>query len=419
MEYKKITTFTATLKSFKSYRMHSTEQQKLQRNIFKLSLFGFFQMFMVIIPVIVPYWQGLGLTLKEVFMLQGIFGVALIIFDAPAGYMADIVGRKKSLLVGTIISALGWQILWMGSTFTHFAIYELIVGLGLSLQSGCDVALLYNSLDKLELKGRKAGFLGRRLTYSTLGEGIASLLGGALAGVSLILPAYVNSVVVFIPVFIAMTIYEPTGQKLDRGSHIENFRAIGKALFGHSRLLTYAIINFIFYGFSTYVAVWSLQPYWKDRGIMVVMFGYLWAANNFAVAIVSRYAHWIEEKVGSTNVVIAISILPIIGYLGMGYAGGLWGLAFTLAFPMCRGLNQVIFQDAINSRVPMDIRATTNSIGSLGVRALFILFGPLIGHVLDVRGSSDMMKVLGYIYFVGFFAVAIPLLRQRRAFRLD
>ncbi|MBC7740680.1 MAG: MFS transporter, partial [Bdellovibrionaceae bacterium] len=392
--------------------------KKLESNVFKLSFFSFFQCFLVIIPVIVPYWQGLGLTLKEIFMLQGIFGVSLIIFDAPAGYLADIFGRKRSLVIGTIVSAVGWQVLWLGNTFSHFVIYEIILGLGLSLQSGCDIAMLYDTLDKLEMKGRKAGYLGRRLTFATVGEGVASLLGGALAAINIALPAYVNAINALIPVAVAFTIYEPQGDKLDRGSHIENFRAIGKALFGHSHLLTLAIFNFIFYGFATYCAVWSLQPYWKDRGVMIAMFGYLWAANNFAVAIVSRYAHWIEEKFGSTNVVIAISILPIIGYLGMGYIGGLWGLLFTLAFPIVRGLNQVIFQDAINSRVPADIRATTNSIGSLGIRALFVIFGPLIGHVLDVQGSSEMMKVLGYVYLVGFFVIALPLLSQRRAFRL-
>lgn len=399
--------------------MEQSEQRKLEKNIFKLSAYSFFQSFLVVIPILIPFWQGQGLSLKEIFLLQGIFGFSLIIFDMPAGYLADILGRKKSLVAGTIVSALGWQLLWMGSTFTHFAIYEAVLGLALSLQSGCDIALLYNTLDKLEMKGRKSGFLGRRLTCLTAGEGVASLLGGALASISLYWPAYVNAVTACIPFFIAITLYEPQGQKLDRGGHFENFRAIGNALFGHSKLLTYAIMNFIFYGFATYCAVWSLQPYWKDRGVIIAFFGYLWAANSFIVALVSRYAHWIEEKIGSANAVLAITILPIMGYLGMGYASGLWGLIFTATFPICRGLNQVIFQDAINSRVPADMRATANSVGSLGMRALFIIFGPLLGHILDVQGSASAMTSLGYIYLIGFFVIAWPLLRQRKSFRLD
>lgn len=376
-------------------------------------------MFLVIIPVIVPFWEAKGLSIQQIFWLQGIFGAALIVFDAPAGYLADMFGRKITMIVGSVISALGFQILWFGETFWHFAIYELIVGLGLSLQSGCDVAILYNSLEKLNLSGRKASFLGRRLTALTIGEGVASLLGGALAGIALHLPAIANAVTAWIPVFVAISIYEPPGQTLPRVSHIENFRSIGRALFGHSRLLTFVLLSFIFYGFATFCAVWSLQPYWKARGIDVTMFGYLWALNNFLVALISRFAHTIEEKLGSTLTVVTIGVLPVIGYLGMGLTAGLWGLAFTLAFPICRAINQVIFQDGINTRVPAEMRATTNSVGSLGMRALFLVFGPILGHVLDTRGPDAAMTALGLVYAIGFFVVAVPLLTQRRHFRMD
>jgi MFS family permease len=398
-----------------------TQAQYLKRlsgNIPKLYAYSFFQMFLVIMPVIIPFWESRGLTLKEIFTLQGIFGGALIVFDAPAGYLADLFGRKKAMVIGSIISALGFQILGFGRTFTHFAFYELVLGLGLSLQSGCDVAILYNTLEILNLKGRRAGFLGRRLTSQTLGEGFASLLGGWLAAYALVLPAFVNAATAWLPVFISLTILEPRGQSLPRGLHMANFRAIGKALFGHSRLLTLAIGSFIFYGFATFCAVWSLQPYWKSRGLDISMFGYLWATNCFLVALISRFAHSIEESCGSVAVVIAIALLPVIGYFGMGLVPGMWGLAFGLAFPVCRALNQVIFQDAINTRVPAEMRATTNSVGSLGMRALFILFGPMIGQVLDTKGSDQMMNLLGVIYFVGIFVVALPLLMQRRSFQM-
>ena len=63
-------------------------------------------MFLVCIPVLVPFWKNLGLTISEIFLLQGIFGAVLIIFDLPAGYVADLFGRKKTMLLGSVISAL-------------------------------------------------------------------------------------------------------------------------------------------------------------------------------------------------------------------------------------------------------------------------------------------------------------------------
>jgi MFS family permease len=391
-------------------------ETQLRKNIPKIYIYGFFLNFLVMIPILVPYWQSKGLTLKDIFLLQGIFGAALIIFDAPAGYCADLFGRKKLLIMGSAVSALGYQILWFGNTFLDFAIFEAILGLGLSLQAGCDVAILYNSLEKTDYNGSKAKILGTRIMSMTVGEGVASLLCGLLAGVSLNLPVQVNAVTAWIPVFIAMTLKD-SGQNLSRESHLKNFKLIGRALFGHSRLLTMVILSFIFYGFATYCAVWSMQPYWESRGLNVSVFGYLWAINSFMVALVSRYAHVIEERIGSTRSILIIAIMPVIGYIGMGATPGFFGILFILAFPICRGLNQVLFQDAINTRVPAEMRATTNSVGSLGMRTLFLIFGPLLGATLDTRGPDQAMLVMGAVYVVGFFAIALPLLSQRRYFR--
>jgi hypothetical protein len=245
---------------------------------------------------------------------------------------------------------------------------------------------------------------------------MASLLGGFLAGLSLDLPAYAMAIVAWIPVLIATSIYEPGGQKLARASHMQNLKAIGRAVFGHSKLLTYALMAFVFYGFATFVAVWSMQPYWQSRGLSVHLFGYLWATNNFVVAFVARYVYLIERRIGSVAIVITVALLPVIGFFGMGLVPGLYGLIFMFAFPVCRALNQVIFQDAINKRVPAEMRASANSVASLGMRALFIFFGPLVGHVLDTDGPNGAMMVLGYVYIVGVFAVAWPLLTQRRSF---
>lgn len=399
--------------------MSTSLEVKLQKNILKLNIYSFFQMFLVIIPIIVPFWQAKGLTLQQIFSLQAIFGFAMIAFDLPAGYLADVLGRKKVMIIGSIITALGFQILWFGQSYFHFVIYEFVLGLGLSLQSGCDVAILYNTLEKLNHKSGRAQYLGWRVTSQTLGEAVASLLAGGLVLISLNLPAYVNAVTAWVPVFVAMWVVEPPGQTLSRRSHFENMKTIVISLFAKSKFLSFAIINNIFYGFATYCAVWSLQPLWKELGIGTEYFGLLWAINNFAVAFVSQFTHKIEKRLGSIVVIVTIAIMPVVGYFGMGYVTGLSALLFTLAFPVCRGLNQVLFQDAINSRVPAEIRATANSVGSLGMRALFIAFGPLLGRLLDQGSVAAAMRFMGLVYLVGFFVVALPLLTQRREFRLN
>lgn len=94
-------------------------------------------------------------------------------------------------------------------------------------------------------------------------------------------------------------------------------------------------------------------------------------------------------------------------------------LSFMTFSPLCRGLNMVLFQDAVNSRVPQEIRATTNSIGSLGMRMLFIIIGPLLGQLIDLKGPAHALESMGYIYVGIFFVVALPLLSQRKHFVIE
>jgi MFS family permease len=392
-----------------------TLQTRLRNNIPKVYIYAFFLNFLVMIPVLVPYWQSLGLTLREIFLLQGIFGGALVVCDAPAGYVADLLGRKRVLVTGATICALAFQILWFGKTFFDFAVMELLLGIGLSLESGCDIAILYSALEKTDYSGSRTKTLGMRMTLATLGEGVAALLCALLSAYSLKAPIYANAIAGCLPALAAATLYDD-GQRL-QGSHVNNFKLIGRALFGHSRLLTLIIVNLVFYGFATYCAVWSMAPYWASRGIPITMFGFLWAINNFMVALVSRFAHAIEEKLGAFVCVLTVVLMPIVGYMGMGWVGGIAGILFILAFPICRGLNQVLLQHAVNARVPAEIRATTNSIGSLGMRMLFLIFGPLLGAALDKHGPDHAMRIMGWVYVAGFFAIALPLLMQRRQFR--
>ena len=73
-----------------------TTVQTYNKNIKLVYSYSFFMAFLVCIPVIVPYWKSYGLTISQIFTLQGIFGAALIVFDLPAGYIADLFGRTLS-----------------------------------------------------------------------------------------------------------------------------------------------------------------------------------------------------------------------------------------------------------------------------------------------------------------------------------
>jgi MFS family permease len=80
----------------------------MRRNVPKLYFFSFFTMFFVSIPVWVPYFQGHGFSMQDVFTVQAIFALAVALFEIPSGYFCDLHGRRKTLIAGGVFYAIAF-----------------------------------------------------------------------------------------------------------------------------------------------------------------------------------------------------------------------------------------------------------------------------------------------------------------------
>ena len=62
---------------------------------------------MVAMPIIVLFFQEHGLSLTQVMLLQAIYSLSVAILEIPSGYIADIFGRKKTIILSTIFTFIG------------------------------------------------------------------------------------------------------------------------------------------------------------------------------------------------------------------------------------------------------------------------------------------------------------------------
>ena len=133
---------------------------------------------------------------------------------------------------------------------------------------------------------------------------------------------------------------------------------------------------------------------------------------NFTVAAAAHFCASLEERVGAAPVLLAMGLLPILGYVGMAIPGGVVGLVLVLTFYISRGFHQVILTDAFNSRVPSEFRATANSMVGLMFRLTFIVTGPLVGYLYEWQGMQATLLVLAAGSVLLLFLLLLPLLRQ-------
>ena len=116
--------------------------RSLQSNIIKLYLIKIAKWFMLFMPIIVLFYQDNGLEMQDIFTLKAVYSIAIVLLEIPSGYLADVLGRKKTLIIGAFLGFFGFVIYDFSFGFWGFLIAELTLGLGQSLISGADSALL-------------------------------------------------------------------------------------------------------------------------------------------------------------------------------------------------------------------------------------------------------------------------------------
>src|SRR2546428_7897361 len=152
----------------------------VKKNIALLYGFSFFDQFMIVIPVWVPYLLTQGITMRQFMELQAVFAIVILCGEVPSGLLSDLWGRKKTLLLGTTLKAVSFSLLPLWSSYEGFLFYHLTMGIALSMISGGDVALIWDSyLADGGEKSRGAAGLGNAVFASPMGGGTRGRGGGA------------------------------------------------------------------------------------------------------------------------------------------------------------------------------------------------------------------------------------------------
>ena len=113
----------------------------MKQNILALYLIKFSKWFSLVMPIIVLFYEDHGLGLQDVFILKSVYSVAAVTLEIPSGYLADVWGRKKCLILGCILFFGGYLCYSFTSTFTAFLFADRA---NLGKRSGFGAALRYN-----------------------------------------------------------------------------------------------------------------------------------------------------------------------------------------------------------------------------------------------------------------------------------
>lgn len=398
--------------------MSTNTPSSVKSNLWKLQVLKGLEFAWFPIPTLILFYQSHGLDLEQAVLLKSILSLSVFIFEIPSGYIADVLGRKKSLIAGSLIWIFSLILYCLGTGFIVFAIAEVFAGLAASLISGADIAIAFDSLVQIGREQDYRKFQGRLVAIAGVAEAICGIVGAAVASVNLVYPFYLQTVFIIAYCILVFTLVEPTphisvAQTVAKGNIKELWRIVRLALFENKNLQWLILLSANF-GTATFLIVWLSQADMSQRGIPTQAFGFAWAFFHLVMSLASIKASSLEDLFGIKRVFFGLILLTGISYILLALVEQTWGIVFIAAIYFVRGVRTPLILNYINQHVSSSIRATVLSVNSFVFRLGFALIGPMVGWLTDFYSLDVALIISG----IGFIVVGLFCLQRLVALRV-
>jgi MFS family permease len=379
---------------------------RLEYNIHKIYLIKAARWLMLTTPFVPLFIGANGVDKSGYSLLASIQALAIVFFEIPSGYLADAIGRKKTLVLGSVLGALGYLIYSLSFSFSGFLVAMVVLGIGQSMISGSDSAMLYETLVAVNKSGEYSRYEGRVIALGSLLETIGAPLGGLLAVASLRYPFIAQAVVALIAVPAALTLVEPDQEAHLRGRTMNLLPALKRSLL-LDRTLLMLVVYAALVGGGTYTMAKAI-PYWYSDsfGDSAMQLGIFWSVLNLSAAFFSHHAYKVERRFNPAAFMAIIGAVVSASFIALGLMSAYPAMIVLVLFYCTRGLATPILKNYINEQTESQVRATVLSVRMFLVYVLFAALFPVMGWVGDTSGWNTALILAGICFGV-IYGVAL------------
>lgn len=119
-----------------------------------------------------------GFSLVEIGLIETAFHITSLLFEIPSGTVADVFGRKNSLILSSIMGMLSNIFMITSRGFSMVCLAIVFNALSYNLASGSQDALAYDTLKQLNNTDYYEKFASNQMIIYRVGEGLSTLCAG-------------------------------------------------------------------------------------------------------------------------------------------------------------------------------------------------------------------------------------------------
>ncbi len=373
---------------------------KLNRNIKLDYIYCFMRNFDLSSAIWVLYLIYKGLPLWQIGLLEGIFHCTSLITEVPTGAIADLIGRKKIIIIGRLCSAFSSMLMLFSSSFFGFAIAFIFSAWGYNFNSGSEEALVYDSLKLLGNENDYIKINARLNVIVEISQGISVFVGGILSEYSFIY-CYLTAIFIAIISFgFALYFIEPKVNYIssDNNSKIsfkKHFSMCKKTLKKNKKIRKILLYFPVVFSFYTVLFFYG-QQYFSDLGLSIFQISIIMLISGFISCIGALSCKKIL-RIFKQRTVYIVSLLLSAGIIGM-FLNNL--ILSTACFMMSSYANALLYpiqSSSLNRLIPSEQRATIISVDSMLFSIAMIIVFPITGIFAEIIGLNNVFFILGII----------------------
>ena len=346
---------------------------KLKRNIVLDYINTFITNLNMQSSVWVLYLAYCGLSMAETGIVEGIYHATSIIFEIPSGAIADLLGRKRSMVLGRVCIAVSCIIMLFSRSFWYFALGFAIQALGNNFNSGSEEALVYDSLKYIGREREDMGISGRRNVIIEVSQGIATVAGAVLAEYSyfwcysacLIIALLAAVQVLFITE--APVTENAEGENKPENKHVwknmeiaetvrQHFKTSYNIIKSDIRILKIIVYYAVVFASQTILFFYS-QQYYKDLGYNKIQIGVILLLAGAGSCIGALSSSRLYNRYGR-KIITAASLLIAFAFVGYGFNNIILSVVLFMAASFSDSLLYPVQSDELNRLIPSGQRAT-------------------------------------------------------------
>lgn len=388
--------------------------EKLKRNISISYLYNFLFQLNITSAIWVLYLSFKGMSLIEIGLLESIYHITGVLFELPTGAIADVYGKKFSIVTGRIVSLIASILMIVSNSFWGFGLAFVLSAASMNLNSGAGEALIYDSLKELGEEERYKKIWGNLAFIMSIGQGVAVLLGGILSDIKFLYAYILGMIIHTVALIVACKFNEPTVREKQEEKKQENSILyqvlISAKVLKTRKVVMYLILFSALVGSLQTTVFFYSQQYFSNMSYSKTAIAIICAVSSFIEAVSSKYAYKLENLLKLKGILISVSLINIFSLIGLALAKEL-AVVFFMSASVTGGLAYTIFSDYINSRIPSEYRATILSFDSFCFSMFMISVFPVFGFLAEKIGFTITFGIMALSYIP---AMTFLLLKLRK-----